>query len=505
MACVQVGISKPGLEFIGRILFLTAFVLFVTHVTACLWISHSVTLTADGVRPNWYTSEYFGDPNMLDEGWEWAQITGWTRTIKTGVNSTSTETLVHPDNWVVYVDSAYWILVTMSTVGYGDILPVHQSERIFSCCVILLGAFVWAYIIGAFSSTLNNLDRDKAKYDEYMRGIKALMRFHDVPAELVERIDHFFEYKFENKTMFDDSQIYDVLPARLRADLVLHRFKDIINKIPFFRGCREDAIIEIVSRFKSFSVLPQDYLFHKGDPYVELVILTKGRLAMVDEDIGEDHHDVMSAEYFPGAFFGENEFLGFGRERTISVRARTFAEVSTLHPEDIEPVLRIHIKLRRRLERYAKLKTTMENQLDQAAKGGGNASAASTGSLLELKAEIESSWQEDGQELRDCFARIDKDNSGSIERDEIAELAVEMGRPLRDWELDEAMRTMDADGSGEVDFDEFEHWWNAHDAKLEFNHRDPAEVHNKCAPAFSSPSLPPSYPCGLSSSQLLRS
>jgi hypothetical protein len=140
------------------------------------------------------------------------------------------------------------------------------------------------------------------------------------------------------------------------------------------------------------------------------VILTKGRLAMVTEDIGEDHHDEMNAEYFPGAFFGENEFLGFGRERTMSVRARTFCEVSTLHPEDMEPVLRIHIKLRRRLEKYAKLKTSMEGAL---AKAGGSAEISV---LQGLKAEIESGWQEDGQELREAFARIDVDGSGFIER-----------------------------------------------------------------------------------------
>ena len=37
--------------------------------------------------------------------------------------------------------------------------------------------------------------------------------------------------------------------------------------------------------------------------------------------------------------------------------------MSTLHPEDMEPVLRIHVKLRRRLERYAKLKTEIEKSL----------------------------------------------------------------------------------------------------------------------------------------------
>ena len=34
-----------------------------------------------------------------------------------------------------------------------------------------------------------------------------------------------------------------------------------------------------------------------------------------------------------------------------------------MHPEDMEPVLRIHVKLRRRLERYAKLKTEIEKSL----------------------------------------------------------------------------------------------------------------------------------------------
>eukprot|EP01047_Picozoa_sp_COSAG01_P060502 COSAG01_NODE_7424_length_3214_cov_2.336116_2_plen_89_part_00 len=47
-------------------------------------------------------------------------------------------------------------------------------------------------------------------------------------------------------------------------------------------------------------------------------------------------------------------------------------------------------------------------------------------------------------------ASIDKDGSGSIDRTEIAALAVEMGRPMKEWELDEAMRVMDTDGSGEV-------------------------------------------------------
>ena len=38
------------------------------------------------------------------------------------------------------------------------------------------------------------------------------------------------------------------------------------------------------------------------------------------------------------------------------MRTKTFCEVSSLHPDDMEEVLRVHVKLRRRLERYGQLK-----------------------------------------------------------------------------------------------------------------------------------------------------
>lgn len=108
------------------------------------------------------------------------------------------------------------------------------------------------------------------------------------------------------------------------------------------------------------------------------------------------------------------EFLGFGRERGESIRARTFAEVSTLHPEDMEPVLKIHIRLRRRLERYAKLKMEMEQGLALVQDGGPGEGDLNVETLLGLKQGIEETWENEGKELRDAFDKVDKDASGTI-------------------------------------------------------------------------------------------
>ena len=59
------------------------------------------------------------------------------------------------------------------------------------------------------------------------------------------------------------------------------------------------------------------------------------------------------------------------------------------------------------------------------------------------------------------FEDVDEDGSGFLERDEIKRLAHAVGQELGEHELDEAMKEMDADGSGEVDFEEYYAWWQA--------------------------------------------
>ena len=55
--------------------------------------------------------------------------------------------------------------------------------------------------------------------------------------------------------------------------------------------------------------------------------------------------------------------------------------------------------------------------------------------------------------------RIDINGDGTLDRSEIAALAIRLGEALTEAQLDQAMGEMDTDGDGEVDADEFEAWW----------------------------------------------
>lgn len=52
----------------------------------------------------------------------------------------------------------YFVLTTLSTVGYGDISPQTNSEKIIGISLMILGIAFFSYIMGNFNDVLVNYD-----------------------------------------------------------------------------------------------------------------------------------------------------------------------------------------------------------------------------------------------------------------------------------------------------------------------------------------------------------
>ena len=66
--------------------------------------------------------------------------------------------------------------------------------------------------------------------------------------------------------------------------------------------------------------------------------------------------------------------------------------------------------------------------------------------------------------IKKLFSEIDADHSGTLDREEIKLLALQLGKPMTERQLDDAMASMDADGGGEIDMDEFATWFRSEGA-----------------------------------------
>ena len=67
-----------------------------------------------------------------------------------------------------YIISVYWSVMTMSTIGYGDVTPKTRCERIYEIFGMILGASVYAYMVGAICSIVASLNAESAEFNHQM-------------------------------------------------------------------------------------------------------------------------------------------------------------------------------------------------------------------------------------------------------------------------------------------------------------------------------------------------
>lgn len=86
-------------------------------------------------------------------------------------------------------DYLYFVVVTLATVGYGDIVPLTFAEKIISICLIITGVFVFSLTTAAISSFLTNRLLNKDNENISLEDIKSdLDNIQNENAELKSEI-----------------------------------------------------------------------------------------------------------------------------------------------------------------------------------------------------------------------------------------------------------------------------------------------------------------------------
>jgi hypothetical protein len=58
-----------------------------------------------------------------------------------------------------YIVALYWTVATITSVGYGDIVPVNTSERILNIIIVLFGASIFGFMIANVTSVMDGFNK----------------------------------------------------------------------------------------------------------------------------------------------------------------------------------------------------------------------------------------------------------------------------------------------------------------------------------------------------------
>jgi voltage-gated potassium channel len=247
-----------------------------------------------------------------------------------------------------YLNALYWCVQTLTTVGYGDFPPQTPAEKIYAMFAMFLGVGIYGYVIGNIASLLTKIDPARVHHQENMQRLEAFMRSRGIPGALQARIRDYNAYAWEKRLGYDETTILSGLPPGLRREVMLHLKRDVIEKVPFFRGADAELLADLAQELRPVVSTPGEFLVHVGELGQEMYFLTRGSVDI----IGPDGHTVY-ATLHEGDFFGEIALL-MHKPRTASARAVGYCDLYALERESFEHVLGRHPAFQAHIEAMTK-------------------------------------------------------------------------------------------------------------------------------------------------------
>jgi CRP-like cAMP-binding protein len=134
-----------------------------------------------------------------------------------------------------YIASLYFSVTTLTTTGYGDILPVNNEERIVAIFVMVVGASVFGYVVANVAVLVTGSSLLEVLASRRVNILKEFLTESKCNSHLsAEVINHFLQAsKVTHST--DANAVYDKLPTSIRDEILFNVNRDTLDHIPLFR------------------------------------------------------------------------------------------------------------------------------------------------------------------------------------------------------------------------------------------------------------------------------
>ncbi|KAM4689652.1 voltage-gated inwardly rectifying potassium channel KCNH2 [Discoglossus pictus] len=232
-----------------------------------------------------------------------------------------------------YVTALYFTFSSLTSVGFGNVSPNTNSEKIFSICVMLIGSLMYASIFGNVSAIIQRLYSGTARYHTQMLRVREFIRFHQIPNPLRQRLEEYFQHAWSYTNGIDMNAVLKGFPECLQADICLHLNRSLLQNCKPFKGATKGCLRALAMKFKTTHAPPGDTLVHAGDVLTALYFLSRGSIEIL-------RGDVVVAILGKNDIFGEplNLYARPGKSNA-DVRALTYCDLHKIHREDLLEVL----------------------------------------------------------------------------------------------------------------------------------------------------------------------
>ena len=231
-----------------------------------------------------------------------------------------------------YIRSLYWTIVTMTTVGYGDIVPVRREEYIIAMVVMILGASMYAFLVGNIALLLSGVNAAKTSFWHRMNLVEQNLRSRGVPNQLGARVRDYYDYIWVMYRGVHEDALFNDLPISLRLEILRHAVRDFLEGVALYGYCSPPLQNELLLALTPRTEAPGSVIANEGEVGREIYFIARGKVEVYASGAEEPTLVLENGDYF-----GQLSLM-LGERRTASARAVDYCDLFVLKQADFDRI-----------------------------------------------------------------------------------------------------------------------------------------------------------------------
>mmetsp|Transcript_142796 Transcript_142796/g.274191 ORF Transcript_142796/g.274191 Transcript_142796/m.274191 type:complete len:531 (+) Transcript_142796:1-1593(+) len=238
---------------------------------------------------------------------------------------------VFGNNMAEYLAALYWSMTTLTTVGYGDITPTTDGERIYTTLAMVVGGGFYGYVVGCICSMVSNSDLNSTAFYDRMELVHAWLVHHRLPLPLKKRLRRYFKVYLSEKSAVSEADIWRDLTPELQREVGEHIIHQEVMANPLFDGLSIGTTVRLQSILQKATVHPERTVVEQGEAGTAMFIIVAGLVQRKSRSAGKEEK---ARKLRAGESFGEEIILGYSECYEYTIETIDKSKLEVIYEDD---------------------------------------------------------------------------------------------------------------------------------------------------------------------------